>query len=107
MLIIFNTKKFHFHLFVCLFVCLFLFLFLFSLISEYADLGISQLNKKIHDILIDAPYNITSESTHPLLTDPMIINNGPMWTRFFSLKEENQDVCEELSKVLKTTKVYK
>jgi len=75
-----------------------------GLISEYADLGISQLNKKIHDILIDAPYNITSESTHPLLTDPMIINNGPMWTRFFSLKEENQDVCEELSKVLKTTK---
>jgi len=75
-----------------------------GLISEYADLGINKLNKKIHEILIDAPYNITPESSHPLITDPMIIKNGPMWSRFYNLKEDNKDVCEELSKVLKSTK---
>ncbi|ORX83239.1 Metallo-dependent phosphatase [Anaeromyces robustus] len=68
-----------------------------GLLSKYAELGIDNINKKIHDILIDAPYDV--------LMDPMLKDDGdgPMWTRYYTMNDDEKAVCDELSKVLQMT----
>ncbi|ORX55832.1 Metallo-dependent phosphatase [Anaeromyces robustus] len=76
-----------------------------GLLSRDAALGIKNVNKKIRKILIDAPYNISNDSPHPINTDPLLnLNeNRPLWTRYLAYNSDIEAACEELSKVLKIT----
>ncbi|ORX72572.1 Metallo-dependent phosphatase [Anaeromyces robustus] len=80
-----------------------------GLIKKYAELGIDNLNKKIHNILMETPYDFSlydkgENSTEPIVSD-LMMDDGPTWSRrYTSFKpDEEKEACDELSEVLKMT----
>jgi len=79
---------------------------------EYAERGIDELNQRAHTVLSTTPsYDSLLEDyynqgkSHPLYDDPIFdMMNGPLWNDYFTDHQPEEEVCEELEKVLKVTK---
>ncbi|ORX69345.1 Metallo-dependent phosphatase [Anaeromyces robustus] len=83
-----------------------------GLTSEYAYIGVDDINERIHDLLINAPsydelykFNEQQNYTHPIFSDPLFSDYGPLWTRFLSLNINEQAVCNDLDVVFDIVKV--
>jgi len=78
------------------------------LYPEIAEIGINNINKRAHDILINAPnyeelYNIgLRNETHPLYTDPILSDYGPLFNKIFD-QEDESTFCPKIEKTLQMT----
>jgi len=83
-----------------------------GLTSEYAYIGINDINERIHNLLINAPsyeelyeFNKQQNYTHPIFSDHLFSDYGPLWTRFLSLELNEKAVCNDLDVVFNIIKV--
>jgi len=79
-----------------------------GLTKEFAALGIENINNKIREVLIDAPYKFeVNNRTHEIFVNPLFLENGPLYTRYLTHNENEEEVCKELSEVFKLTNATK
>jgi len=67
-------------------------------------MGINNINKIVKNILIESPYKFDRSQNYTIFNNEILLENGPLWTRYLSLNEE-KEMCDELEMVLKLTKV--
>ena len=79
-----------------------------GLTPEFAELGIDNMNKYVQGILTDVPSfdelleMSKNNITHPLYTDPILYEEGPLDSRTF-VEESESTLCPKIEKTLEIT----
>jgi len=81
-----------------------------ALYPDVAEMGVDKINKRAQEILGNPPtfdelYEIgTNGDTHPLFTDPIFSDNGPLINFPFVLGDDDETICSKIEETLKLTK---
>jgi len=80
-----------------------------GLYPEFVEEGVDKINEKAREILLNTPsIDVLYESyylknlTHPIMSDPIFGDTGPLWTRDL-VKNPEEEVCSILEKTLELT----